>query len=176
MKWKEFRPTIFFLIRFLAVYLSGSVLYGFYVTGYDPTPDPVTHFVTVQTAWVLDALGTECVANDNPAKATVWLMQGGRVVVSVYEGCNGINVMVIFVSFLIAFGPWKRQLMIFILVGILVIHLANLVRIGVLFQVAIKLPAYFYFSHKYLFTASLYVLVLLMWMIWLQYFAQAGKR
>jgi hypothetical protein len=39
-------------------------------------------------------------------------------------------------------------------------------RINLLFWVAKNYATYFYYVHKYIFTAALYVIVLLLWWVW----------
>jgi exosortase family protein XrtF len=168
---KEFAPTILFLVKFLVIYLVGNFMYGLYVTAYEPAPDPATHWVTDQTALTLTAFGWPTVAESRKDKATTELSHEGKRILAVYEGCNGINVMVIFVAFLFAFGPVNKQLAWFIPVGLLIIHLMNLARITLLFWVSIYMKEYMYFTHKYFFTAMLYVVVFILWVWWVRMFA-----
>jgi exosortase family protein XrtF len=169
MNWKEFKPTIFFLLKFLGLYLAGNIVYGLFVTAYEPQADPVTRWVTDHTVAVLNTLGWSGEAVDHPSKATVAIVYESRAIVSVYEGCNGINVMVIFVSFLFSFGPVGKKMLWFMPLGLIIIHISNLARIALLFLVSLKMPDYLYFSHKYLFTAFIYAVVLLLWVLWVKY-------
>ncbi len=170
MNWREFKPTVLFLMRFMGLYLLSNVLYGLAVTAWAPRADPLTRWVTQQTAWILTQLGWESYIYDMPTKATVSIVHLGQGIVSVYEGCNGVNVGLIFLSFLVAFGPYRRALIWFSAFGLAVIHLANLSRIGLLFIVSLRFPDFLYFTHKYFFTASIYTLVLLLWLAWIRFF------
>ena len=165
---KEFTPTILFLAKFVGIYLVGNFLYGLYITSYDPAPDPVTHWITDQTAIVLTTCGWQSSIEDTPNKPTTKLIYDNESILAVYEGCNGINVMIIFVAFLIAFGPYTKQLLWFIPAGLLIIHLINLTRITLLFLVSIYQKNYMYFMHKYFFTAILYVAVFILWVWWVR--------
>ena len=162
----EFRPTIFFLVKFLGIYLIANLLYGWYVTAWHPRPDPVTSWVSDQTAAILRVAGYDSQSVDNSKKPTTIILNGDTSILSVYEGCNGINSAIVFFAFLFAFGPYKKTLLWFTPLGIVVVHLANLLRIVLLFFVAIYLPHYLYFSHKYLFTAFIYLVVFAMWIWW----------
>jgi exosortase family protein XrtF len=167
---KEFTPTILFLLKFVGIYVVGNFLYGLYVTAYAPAPDPVTHWITDQTASVLTSFGWPTISVALPDKPTTRLDFGGRIILAVYEGCNGINVMIIFIGFLIAFGPLTKQLFWFIPIGLLIIHVMNLARITLLFWVSIYMKHYMYFMHKYFFTAILYVVVFILWVWWVRKF------
>ncbi|MGE0772970.1 MAG: exosortase family protein XrtF [Cyclobacteriaceae bacterium] len=167
-KIREFRPAILFLAKFIAIYLVGNFLYGLYVSSFRPEPDPITTLVTAQTSGLLNALGFETSWTNNPGKPTTQIDVGRRHILAVYEGCNGINVMVIFVAFVTAFGRMHKRLLWFIPVGLVLVHLANLGRLIFLFVITTRFPGYFYFTHKYLFTAAIYVMVLLLWIWWVR--------
>lgn len=169
MKWIEFRPTIIFLLKFLGFYLIGNLIYGLFVTYYLPNADPLTIAVTKQTTALLNVCGWPSSIDLPQGSATVGIVHGGQTIVSVFEGCNGINVMVIFLGFLWAFGPTSRRMAWFAVLGVMIIHLMNLMRVGWLFWVALELPSFLYFSHKYLFTASIYAIVFALWMGWVKY-------
>jgi exosortase family protein XrtF len=164
---REFRPTILFLGKFLGLYLAGNLLYGAYVTAYYPKPDPVTSWVTAQSAGALTLAGWEVAAVDRPGKPTTDIVYEGRPVIAVYEGCNGLNVVIVFLSFLLAFGPYARPMLWFVPLGLLVIHISNLLRVMLLFIVALEYPDFLYFTHKYLFTAFIYLFVFALWMWWI---------
>ncbi|HTF20622.1 MAG TPA: exosortase family protein XrtF [Chryseolinea sp.] len=165
---REFLPTIIFLAKFLGIYLVASLLYGAYVTSFEPGPDPATRAVAQQTSVALGVCGWATSAHDNGRKPTTEVAYRNRDILSIYEGCNGINVMVIFVAFLLAFGPMNRRLWWYAPLGLLAIHLCNLLRIAVLFWVSLNEPDFMYFLHKYFFTAALYVVTLTLWVIWVR--------
>ena len=165
---KEFKPTILFLLKFVALYIVLNVLYGLYVKNDYPRPDSATISVTKQTVAILNAAGWETTTNNHPKKPTTSIVYQNNGIVSVYEGCNGINVAIIFLCFLFAFGPINKKLSWFAPVGILIIHIANLGRILGLFWVVIYLPDAVYITHKYLFTAFIYAVVFGLWLVWLR--------
>lgn len=164
----QFKPTILFLVKFLGMYIAGSLLYGWFITYYSPAPDPVTIWVTNQVAFLIRILGWNVTAMYSEFIPTVSVVLDVKSIISVYEGCNGLNVVIIFWSFLFAFGPWGKRLGIFAIAGACIIHVANLVRVCVLFFVAYYYSSALYFFHKYLFTAAIYVVVLLLWMWWIR--------
>jgi len=168
LNWKEFKPTIFFLVKFVGFYVLLSVLYGLYIERSHPRPDIATISVTNQTATILRGLNWEVEARNHPFKPTKYITYQEQRIVSVYEGCNGLNVGIIFLCFLLAFGPINKNLIWFVPVGLLIIHLTNLGRIIGLFWIALNMPNAVYFTHKYLFTAVIYAVVFLMWVIWLR--------
>lgn len=164
---KEFKPTISFLVRFLALYLVLNLLYGLFIDHYSPAPDPVTRRVSDQSAAILRLFGTDASSSDSNTNPYIGVFKGDQVILSVYEGCNGLNVAIIFVAFLLSFGKPSRKLLWFIPLGLLIIHLTNLLRVVLLFAVSVHLPGFMYFAHKYLFTGIIYVIVFVLWYIWI---------
>jgi exosortase family protein XrtF len=165
--WKEFRPAFRFLFIFLALYLAGNVVYGLFIESYGSTPDPMTKVVAVQTAAVLRATGAVVEAVHNTQGPTVFLRNEIKTVLNIYEGCNGLNVMIVFVAFVVAFGGKPRKMSWFLIAGLVVIHLFNVIRITLLYFVAIGYQRYFYYVHKYIFTGILYAIVFLLWYVWI---------
>lgn len=163
---KEFRPAFLFLAKFLAIYFIGNLIYGIFIESFRDKPDPLTWSATKQSAVVLNLIGFETSAVINPLAPTVFLKENNKTVLNVYEGCNGVNVMIVFVAFLFAFRGSLRTLLWFLPLGILVIHAANLARICLLFYSAIYNEQYFYYFHKYFFTAILYLIVFILWGFW----------
>ncbi|MBL6444776.1 exosortase family protein XrtF [Fulvivirga sp. 29W222] len=164
---KEFKPTILFLVKFLVLYFILNVLYGLFINHYYPQPDPVTRKVAEQSVWALKVLGANTSVRDNSGRPSIDVLQEEDIILSVYEGCNGLNVIIIFSAFLLSFGSPSKKLIWFIPIGVLIIHITNLLRVVMLFGVSIYFPRFMYFSHKYLFTATIYVVVFVMWYLWL---------
>ena len=141
-------------------------MYGAFVDFYSPEPDPITYWVSHQSSSALKLLGITAYSKESIAGPFIEISNHRGIVLSVYEGCNGINVMIIFVGFLFSFGRLSSKLLWFIPLGLFIIHLANLTRVILLFFVSIHLPDFMYFAHKYLFTGVLYVIVFALWYIW----------
>ena len=163
---RQFFPALAFVLKFVGLYVIGNIAYGLMVEYFSPKPDPATEFVSRKTAALLTVTGypTESIPQlNNP---NVLLRWNERAVLAVYEGCNGLNVMIVFLAFIFAIGPYKKKIGWFAPVGLMAIYLLNLARIYGLFMVAVYLPHQFYFVHKYFFTAILYVLIFLLWILW----------
>jgi exosortase family protein XrtF len=172
---REFRPAILFVAKFIGLYLAGNLLYGVYITAYEPKADAVTYHVCQQVAWALDLLTDNISIKADPVKATVLIIQQ-HPLLAVYEGCNGVNVLIVFLSFVTAFGPYNRKLIWFIPVGLFIIHAANIFRIVLLFFVARDFRPHLYFTHKYLFTAFIYVVVFILWFWWIKLNRDRDKK
>lgn len=165
--YQDFKPSILFLAKFIGLYLVLNILYGFYLDASKGEADLVTRWVTGQTAEILSWYNEEISTGPKEDLKSIYIFKGEHAVLSVYEGCNGLNVMIIFISFLIAYGNISKRMLWFIPTGLLLIHLFNLLRIILLFHVTLSMPDFLYFSHKYLFTAFIYIAVFLSWALWI---------
>jgi exosortase family protein XrtF len=165
--WKQFKPSILFVLKFVGLYILLNLLYAAYLYVYNDQADPMTLLVTEQTAAIIDLYesGIDTRANENGR--SWYVTKDGSPVLSVYEGCNGLNMMIIFVVFLFAYSTWHKKFIWFIPLGLVMIHLFNLLRIVLLFHVTIDYPKALYFSHKYAFTAFIFLAVFILWYLWI---------
>lgn len=167
MNIKEFKPALYFVGKFLVVYLVLNTLYGIYIAQYDTQPDPVTKAVTKNAIVLLNAFGYDAEIQSTPNPYVPVSLDGQRTV-SVFEGCNSLNVMIVMLAFLVAYkGPLKHYLW-FIPLSLVIIYIFNLIRVDLLILVSRYLPDYMYFTHKYFFTAFIYAVVFLLWFWWVR--------
>jgi len=169
--FKEFRPSFLFLGKFLAIYFVFNIIYGIYIESYGNRPDGITRWVSTQTVSILKFSGYDAGSNDNSSRPTIGILNGRNNVINLFEGCNGINIMILFMAFIIAFSGKIKDMLWFIPGGFIFIHVANLGRIALLYWVAESKPNYMYFSHKYLFTAVIYGAIFLLWVVWVMWFS-----
>ncbi|MGK7390745.1 MAG: exosortase family protein XrtF [Candidatus Cyclobacteriaceae bacterium M2_1C_046] len=163
----EFKPALFFVGKFLIVYLVLNTLYGIYVTKFEYQPDPITKVVTKNAVYVLNLFGYEATIKNTPTPYVPVYLEGVRTV-SVFEGCNSLNVMIVMLAFLAAYkGPLKHYLW-FIPLSLIIIYIFNILRVDLLILVSRYLPDYMYFTHKYFFTAFIYAVVFILWFWWVK--------
>jgi len=154
------------------IYFIGNILYGVYVESYGNEADGITWWVSRQTVSILHSFGYDSGTRPVDMDPKVALLNGSDTVVNMFEGCNGINIMILFMAFIVAFPGKRKDMLRFIPAGFLFIHLANLGRIILLYWVAETKPDYMYFTHKYLFTAIIYGAIFILWAIWVTRFSE----
>lgn len=162
------------LIRFLSVFLFSYTVLTFLYSGFlskgDNKVDEASSLVGTQAALLLNALGFNSFASDVHSDKSTHVGINNFAQVKVIEGCNGLSVMILFVAFLLAFpGSWKQKIW-FIPAGVLVIHLFNIARVAILCWAVYSYGEKGYPIYKEMFTASIYVLVLGMWYLWVDKF------
>lgn len=162
---KDQKAIIFFLLKFVGLYIVLNTVYALWTSSYEPLPDPMTKLVTDNSVSLI-SLKEKNVTVGEPVNPNVPVINNGTTVIEVFEGCNGINVMIVFLSFVIAFTGSLKKTFWFIVVGLALIYIANLFRVSLLYFVSKYYHDSLYFFHKYLFTGLLYILVFVLWYFW----------
>jgi exosortase family protein XrtF len=173
---KEFKPAFRFLGFFVGAYLVLNIAYGLWISSFGSKPDTVTNWVTIQTSVLLNLTGQTTYTQIKPGVPAISIFNQEGVVLSVFEGCNGLNIMIVFASFLIAFGGERKKMFWFALTGLVIIHAANLVRVIMLYFIAEYKNQYFYYAHKYVLTAFLYAVVFVLWWWWIEKVSRISIR
>lgn len=175
----QYKPFFVFLFRFFAVYAGLALAYNAYLHSFDEAAfevDSFTQSVAVQTKWLTDAFGYATQIKPHPSQASVMFVLNGHYVSRVVEGCNAISVVILFISFVFAFkGNWKRTIM-FMVVGTLLIHALNIVRIALLSMALLHYPQYGHVLHGVVFPAFIYGVVFVLWIIWVNKFSLHARK
>ena len=102
-------------------------------------------------------------------------IHGAYPSVIVGTGCNALELFALFSGFILIFeGSWKHKLW-FIPLGVIIIHLLNVIRILALIFSGTISKSLLEFNHKYTFTIVMYIVTFIGWMIWVKYFASKSK-
>lgn len=179
---KEFRPTIFFLLKFALIFGIGSWMYSSYIKAAHqaevPHPDPFTDLVAIQSNFVVRSLGYDSQVYYPESSSIIYIYITGLddYGVAFFEGCNGLNIMILFLAFVIAFSNNWRNMLWFIPAGLLAIHIFNLLRIAALTILATVDGSYFHFFHKFVFTGIIYAFVLLLWYVWAVKYSKSAQK
>lgn len=176
--WKDFKPIIFFIAKFFLVYIVLTVLYSWYLQPYlyeQHIADPITTWMTDVAVSLIKFFGFE--ASHIQVEGEVWrrFILGGKNASIVNEGCNAVSVMIIFVSFIIAFSRGIIKTGVYVLLGLLIMIVSNVARIALLTWIYRYHTEYSKMSHDYLFPAIIYGTVVILWLIWVKFFAFKEK-
>ena len=165
---KDQKTILFFLLKFVGLYVVLNTIYGLWISSYTPSPDPITKMVTHESVAFISLTEKNVSIGSIATSPNVPVLKDGRTVVNVYEGCNGLNVMFVFVSFVVAYTGSLKKTVWFCLAGLILIHIFNLFRVSLLYFIAEYYPNNLYFFHKYLFTGVLYGMVFVLWYFWVK--------
>lgn len=172
---KDFLPVLKILLRFVIIYIVFVLLYQFYLNSYEnEVVDPFTRWVAKQVAFLQDLCGFPTVLVDNLRLHSVLFQTSGKFTTRMVEGCNVISVAILFGAFIFAFYKGTKTFL-YIFAGVIILHILNVFRIALLNIILIKYPQYEKMSHDYLFPAIIYGGVIILWLVWIQFFALEKK-
>lgn len=88
--------------------------------------------------------------------------------IEVNESCSGVKQFYQWTVLMILFpGPWKKKLW-YIPLGIVIIHLNNILRIIFLSVILENWPDYWHFAHDWILRPFFYVIIFTLWVIWVE--------
>ncbi|MFC7346618.1 exosortase family protein XrtF [Chryseobacterium zhengzhouense] len=168
---KDFKPVLGILLRFIIIYLVLLFAYQFYLNSFKESGlDPFSKMITRQVMFLQQSLGYPSALYDDVPNQQVWYHVKTKFTTRMVEGCNAISVMILFVSFIFAFYKGTKTF-VFAGVSLLILHIMNVLRIAGLNIVYSDYPKYGKMTHDYVFPAVIYGTVVLLWLIWIKFFA-----
>lgn len=175
---KEFKPILIFIAKFLLVWWVLLIVYNIYLAQYHQhnLPDPYSQTVSKWTSQTLNACGFEAKPVDDKTRPWTWIYMDGKFVSYINEGCNAISIMLVFVAFIVAFSTTWKQTLLYILGGLVLIQVMNVVRISIINYIYRYHPDYGKMAHDYLFPAIIYGTIVLLWIVWIKYFALKNPK
>ena len=176
---KKYKPVVRFIITFLSVYIVLAVAYKLYLDYSDGSkyyPDYFTNTVAKQSQDILNTFGYETVIESHPDEPTMKIIIRDKYVARVVEGCNSISIIILFVSFIIAFSGKFKTTLFYLLAGSTLLYVVNLVRIAILSVGLFHYPWRREILHVVIFPAIIYGMVFLLWMFWVNRFSNLNKK
>ncbi len=163
----------------MVVYVLLSVIYKLYLQYSDGSkfyPDYVTHLVSLQSEDLLNAFGYNTKVLPHPDEPSMKLILNGEFIGRIIEGCNSISVMILFLSFIVAFSGKLKTTFFYIISGSVLIYVVNLLRIVVLAIGLHLYPKYGEVLHTVIFPGIIYGMVFLLWIFWVNRFSKLKKN
>ncbi len=179
----QFRPFFVFLLKFFLVYAGLTILYKLYLNQFENPlvyeVDGLTQMVADQTQKLLQLLNFDCILQLHDRESSVKLILNGKYLSRVVEGCNAVSVMILFVAFVVAFTGKLKHTLFFIVSGIVVIHVLNVLRIALLNIALLYYPESQEILHGVIFPLFIYGVVFALWVIWVNkysFYATDSKK
>jgi exosortase family protein XrtF len=172
---KQYKPFLLFLIKFFVTYIVLTVVYQLYLRQYSTMNnevDGITQLVANQTEWLLQLVNDKSYIEPHLTEPSVKLIYNEKYIARIIEGCNAVSVIILFVAFVIAFTGRIRHTVGFIVVGILIVHFLNIIRIALLAIALYHYPESEHLLHGVLFPLVIYGVVFLLWVIWVNKFSK----
>ena len=174
---KSNKTVVLFLIKFFGTYLILFILYAVYLNRNQNTAGlyacaPITKTVAHHSQFLLTTFGYDAKIEQDPEKVAMQLILNGELIALINEGCNAVSIIILFISFIVAFAGKIRTTALYILFGSLLIYLSNIFRIAFISIALYKYPEYQAILHDFIFPGILYGITFLLWFIWVQKFSQ----
>ncbi|APD07873.1 hypothetical protein UJ101_02373 [Flavobacteriaceae bacterium UJ101] len=173
---KEYRPLIFFLVKFFITYFVVTLSYDFYLKetqiineGSSKT-DPYTKEVAIEASNLYNLMYGESYVEQNDNHPYMDFFVEGRKAARINEGCNAISVMIIMISFIIAFGRKVIPTVLYTIFSLFFVHIVNILRISILSDIFFKHSEYAKLAHDALFPGIIYGAVILICVVWIKFF------
>ncbi len=174
----KYKSVIKFILTFLVVYAVLSFSYKLYLDFSDGSkyyPDYFTNIVAIQTESLLHTLDYDAEISKHPDEPSMKLIINSKFVARVVEGCNSISIIILFISFMIAFAGKFKTTFFYILAGSVLIYIVNLFRIVILSIGLYHYPWRREELHTVIFPLIIYGMVFLLWMFWVNRFSNVKK-
>lgn len=173
--WSRHKSFLQFVGVFLLTYVGITLLYQWYLEGYGSKQvDGITQMVARHTQYVLHAMENN--------SSIYWSDSMGIVVrilkkdtVRIIEGCNAVSVIILFVSFVIAFAGKFSFTLFYVISGSALLYVLNVFRIAALSLLLYYFPEHTHLLHGVLFPLVIYGVVFLLWIVWISIFSKYAK-
>lgn len=175
----KYKSVIQFILTFLLVYIGLSLVYKFYLNasvGSHYYPDYFTNLVAQQSEALLNTIGYSTQVIKHPDEPSMKLIVNGKYLARIIEGCNAISVIILFISFVIAFSGKLKTTFFFVLAGSVIVYAVNLARIIILTVGLYHYPSHTDFLHTVVFPGIIYGVVFLLWMLWVNRVSNSSKK
>lgn len=168
-----------FAIRSVILFITWLIAYYGFIEPQGTANAWLTSKVTSCTKIGLNVLGYDTSYNRKDRDTNYsekYIYINNQPVVSVADPCNGLELIALFIGFLLAFpGPWKWKV-IFMSIGSVIIFIINVIREIVLALNYKYFQQTFDFNHKYTYVFIVYLIIFLIWRFWLNKWSAIGSN
>ena len=177
---KKQRKIVLFLVKFFATYFILFASYSYYLQKTQVKEDffscaPITSTVAKQTVWVLSFFGYDAKYVQHDKEMSVKLLFNNQYTARVIEGCNSVSIIILFLSFIVAFPGALKATILYGIIGSIAIYGINILRIAFLTVMLYKFPNEQVFLHNIVFPAIIYGATFLLWVVWVHKFSNYKK-
>lgn len=169
------KPVQSFLLRGLIVFIVWKVVYLGFFSVSRTLDRPLTNLVGEHSVWLLNQTSR---SNEYLAKEMLHVTnfegeiqvapvsridKNGKKLLHIADVCNGLELFVLYVGFILAMpAPWARKLL-FIPLGMVIIHVVNILRCAGLCVLITSWKEHFDLAHHYIFKMVIYGVIFALW-------------
>lgn len=175
----KYKSVIRFILTFILVYALLSVGYKLYLDFSKNSvyyPDYITNLVSRQSKDILNVIGYNAHVEPHTKEPTMKLIINNKYIARIIEGCNSISVIILFLSFIMAFSGKPKTTFLYMLFGSVLVYIVNLSRIVILSIGLYHYPWRKDILHTVIFPGIIYGMVFLLWIFWVNRFSNMIKK
>ena len=173
----RYKPFLLFLASFFLTYIVLTFIYQQYLNSFaEDKVDSVTRLVGDNTEQVLRLFDEGSSLEQSDSHPYMKLFYNHKYVARIVEGCNAVSVIILFISFVVAFSGKLITTLLFIFGGSLLIYILNVLRIAALSALIFYFPDQEPFLHGVVFPIYIYGVVFILWLIWVRKFSKHASR
>ena len=176
LKYITENKILFFLLKAFGLYLFWYILYDLWLHPKSTLDNLISTNLAYWSSLIIKSLGFIAIDSVAASSENITVIGiDGTHGLWVGDPCNGITLFALFVGFIIAYpGKIKNKLW-FIPLGLLSIHIINILRIVSLCLIVLYKPDSLAFNHTYTFTILVYAYVFWLWLIWSNKYSNQSK-
>jgi exosortase/archaeosortase family protein len=169
------KPIKIFLLKAVLLFLGWKIIYTIFLYDNRLLDTPLTMHIGDATAYVLNllpgysnfssvpTLSNEILEGERTLSHNSTIFHNGDKVMGIATPCNGLELIILYIGFIIAMPHKLIRKILFIIYGVLIIDLANIMRCVGLAYIKEEYHPYFNFAHHYLFKITIYCIIFLLW-------------
>lgn len=160
---KQNKKAILFVVSMLGIYFALQFLYDYIISPYTSVDSKLIEIIISQAEGILVSMNYELLISNPIYENHMGITATSGVIIG--NPCDGLSLFILFTSFLVVFsGKWWFKI-IYILLGVGLIHFLNVFRVVALAIIVKYYPETLDFHHSYTFTLFIYSIIFLVWML-----------
>ncbi|ULC58308.1 exosortase/archaeosortase family protein [Flaviramulus sp. BrNp1-15] len=168
-------PIRLFLGKAFLLFVIWKIIYSFFLYDSKVLDYPLTTHVAEASTKFLNSSGfLSGFSTNRTTRTSVYegelisheaseIFHNNKLVLYIADGCNGLELMVLYIGFIICMPSkiWRKIL--YIILGVALLDIINILRCVGLIYLREYFQAYFQFAHHYLFKVMVYGATFLIW-------------
>ena len=172
-RWlKNNKKAVLFVSKLIGIYLLFQFIYDYVLSPYTEVDHWLINSIVSTSESIIQFLGYNLMQTNGIYEYHLGIEGTSGVVIG--NPCDGLSLFILYLAFILVFtGKWYVKLL-FILPGILLIHMLNVLRIVALALIVRYYPDTLDFHHSYTFTLIVYAFIFALWAIRIKVFQKKG--
>ena len=163
---KEFsqnKKPLLFILKMLGLFLMMYCIYEFIIIKYTNIDGYLIEVIIRQAGYLLELSGYKLL-DPNPLYTSHIGIEGTSGVI-VGNTCDGLSLFILFACFVFIFKGKLWFKLLYSVLGILIIHFFNVIRVYALALIVKYSPESLEFHHSYTFTLFIYTVIFILWIL-----------